>query len=172
MKYYVSLIIIFFSLCFIELFFALIFPVFNFSFILTFLLTVAFFVPTKTRYYYRSILPIVIVCGLAVDGMSTLPTGTIFITYLLVSLLVLNVAKNLPQGEDLRAFVVVVFLAVFLLQVILSFVFNHFNFFVVRKDIFSAFFSATFSSVIGLFLAYLLETKKGSAFVKILFFEE
>jgi len=172
MRYYVSLVIIFFFLWFIELFFARIFPVFNFSFALTFLLTVAFFAPTKTSYYYRALLPILIICGLVVDGMSVLPTGVVLVTYLVISLLVMNIAKNLPHGEDLRAFAIIIFCSVFASRIILSFIFNFSNFSVVGKDMVSAFLSAAFSVVIGLFFAYLSETKNGSTVAKTLFFEE
>jgi len=172
MKYYFSLAVIFFLLCFFELFFARILPVFNFSFVLIFLLTAAFFVPSKTRYYYRSLLPISAICGLAADGMSVLPTGITFVVYLIISLLVMNIAKNLPQGEDLRALAIIIFCSVFFSRLVLSFVFNHASVLVAGKDIVSAFFSAVLSSVFGLFLAFLIETKKGSAFAKILFSEE
>jgi hypothetical protein len=104
--------------------------------------------------------------------MSALPTGAILITYLMISLLVMNIAKNLPQGEDLRVLAIMIFCSVFVLRIVLSFVFNHSNFSIVGKDIVTAFFSAAFSSVVGLFLVFLAETKRGSAVVKILFSEE
>jgi len=172
MKYYFSLIVAFFVLYFTELFFARILPTFNFSFVLIFLLTAAFFAPTKTRYYFRSLIPISIICGLVADGMSALPTGVIFTTYLIISLLVVNIVKNLPQGEDLRILVIIIFCSVFLLRIALSSVFNYPSFLVVGKDIISAFFSAAFSSIVGLFIAFLAETKRGSGIVKILFSEE
>lgn len=172
MKYYFSLLAVFFLLYFVEFFFARISPVFSFSFILVFLLTFAFFVPSKTRYYYRSLIPISIICGLAADGMSALPTGVVFIVYLAISFLIMNIAKNLPQGEDLRALALIIFCSVFILRIILSLAFNYSDMSAVGGDIVPAFFSAVFSFVIGLSLAFLMETKKGTLVAKILFSED
>jgi len=101
-KYYFYLVILFFSLIGLEIFFANLFPRMTIPLVLSFLIAFAFFTPSKTRYPYNAVVPVALISAFAGDAVSSLPSGVVFFVYIVMSLLTVNLAVNVPREKDVK----------------------------------------------------------------------
>jgi len=171
MKYYSTLVGIYLLLSAGDLFLSRLFMHANFSMTLAFILTIAFIAPQKTRFIYRSIFPVFLVCGLAAENLSALPTGLVFLAYSFMTLIAVGLSKNIPRTDNLGALLAFVFCASLFFQFVFGVFANRFSGGLMVALIFPALKTAFFTAGSGLLLVVLLETAFGRTLEKILFNE-
>jgi len=141
----------------------------NISFVLAFLLTFAFMAPQKTRFIYRTMIPLMLICGLAGDSMSAVSPGIIFVCYCLLAIIVILIAKNIPNADSVGYLAIVVFGVTILFRVLFGGVFNGLSSTVLVSILLPAFLSALYTAILAFGFAYSLETPFGNGFGKIIF---
>lgn len=169
MRYYLSLFGLFVFLSVLDLFVSRLFMRANISFVLAFLLTSAFVIPQKTRFIYRTMIPLMLVCGLAGDSVSAVSPGVIFICYCLLAVIVVSISKNIPSADSVGYLVAVVFGVAILFRVVFGILFNGLSPAVFVSILLPAFLSAIYTAILAFVFAYLLETPFGHGFGKIIF---
>ncbi|MDO8512233.1 MAG: hypothetical protein Q7S57_03080 [bacterium] len=172
MKYYLTLIGFFVVLVGLDMFFSRLFMRSNVSLVLAFLLTTAFIIPQKTRYIFRTLIPLMLICGLAGDSMSAVSPGIIFITYCLLAIIVLSISKNIPSADSIGYLILVVFSVCLIYRLFFGVVFNGISFEIVSSVLLPSFFSAIYTTVGAVVIAYLFETSFGRGLGKIIFNED
>jgi len=171
MKYLLTLLSAYFVLIAADLFFLRMFPHSAISVSLMFLLASAVAAPQKTRFVYRALFPIIIVCGLVGDILSSRGLGIVFTTYILIALVVVLVVKNLPQGGNVQIFVFIFFVMTFVYRIAMYFIggIRDVAFF---PQLFSALSSSLYCSVGALILLIFINSRKFEKLSKLLFRED
>jgi len=172
MRYYLMLGASFVVLFSIDLFLSRLFMHTNISIVLSFLLTVAFFAPQKTRFFYRTLIPVAFVCGIVADGLSGLSPGIIFLSYVVLSIIVLEISKNIPSADSVWVLMLSVFTISLLFRLIIGLVSNQFVADVFLTIFYSSIVSAFYTTIGAAFFAFSFETSFGSAVGKIIFNSE
>lgn len=172
MKYYLSLFCIFVILSGLDLFFSRLFIRSNISFVLAFLLTSAFIIPQKTRFIFRTLIPLMLICGLAGDSMSAVAPGIIFFTYCLLALIVITISKNIPSGDSIGYLIPVIFFVCLIFRLSFGIIFNGISFSIIYAILLPSFLSAIYTTVGAVMFAYLFETPFGNGLGKIIFNSE
>lgn len=169
MKYYLLLGVIFVVLTAVDMFFARLFAHSDLSITLAFLLTIALVAPQKTRFILRSLIPIVLVCVLSSDTLSAVNPVVFFIAYVVLTMLVVVIAKNVPRADDTKIFVMMVFAISFVFRFMMGLIFNRLGSDVVLVILLPTGISAIFTTVCAVAIAYFLDMPIGQKFGKLLF---
>lgn len=172
MRYYLLLGAIFVVLVVVDLFFARIFAHNDLSITLVFLLTSALVAPQKTRFIFRSLIPIVLVCVIATDILSAVNPVVVFIAYVILTMIIVTIAQNVPRADDTTLFILTIFIVSFLFRFTMGLIFNRLNGDVLLAILLPAGITAIFTTVCATAFAYVLEMPAGQKFGKLLFNDE
>lgn len=171
MKYLFTLFFVYFVLIASDLFFLRMFPHLIISSSLMFLLASAAVVPQKTRFVYRALFPVIIICGFVADILSSSGRGIVFATYVLMALIVVLTIKNLPQGGNIHIFVSLFFVLTLIYRMAMSFMggFNGLN---LSRHFLFALISSLFCSIGAIIILGLINTRRFEKISKLLFRED
>lgn len=169
MKYYFTLVCLFLVLFGADLYLANLFAHANISVALVFVLAVAFLAPQKTRFVYRTLIPIIFLCGFTADSLSAVSPGIVFLAYFFMALFVLTIAKNIPRADSVGMLALVIFFTTLVYGIFIGLAVNHFSGIVVLALLAPSLLLAVCTTAGATIVAYFFETPFGEGVGKILF---
>ncbi len=110
MRYYISLFVLYIFLIFGEVFINLVSPFrFKIPVIFPLLIVIAVSAPFRSRFSYRTALPLIFIGSFALETISAVSAGLVFIISFCISLVALSLIKHFMYEEDFKALIVTLF---------------------------------------------------------------